>query len=187
MDTTLFLVGVVPLIAFVIIDIYAGTKAGVYAAIGIGLALFGYYCYELQEIDELLALECSLLLVLGIVTINLNNSVFFKFQPVVVAAVLCAFLTWFQLFDEPYLVKILPRMIKLMPSLGHMVESNPLLTKLLSTLSWQLIVLFFIHGGLVAYAALKMKNIAWLLMRLAIYPMLIALMIIDTIFLARTF
>ena len=180
MDMTSLLLGVTPLVVFVILDAYASARTGLLCAMGLSIALLFYYYFALGGIDYSMVLESALIVVLGLVAMKMNNSLFFKFQPVVVGVCLSLFLAWFQVFDVPYLVKILPRMGKLVPGMTPVIE-DPKMILLMGRLSLQLIALFLVHAGLVAFSALKLGNLGWILMRLAIYPLLIVLMVCNMV------
>lgn len=180
MDFSSLLIGLIPLVVFVIVDIYAGTKTGIYSSLALGLLVFVFYAIKFDNIDGVMILEICLLLALGVVSIKGNNSVFFKFQPVIVGLVLSLFLAWFQFFDEPYLVKKIPLFIELVPEQKEIFESF-LMIDLLSKVSFQLIFVFFIHAALVAYSAVRFKNIGWILMQLAIYPVFGVQMFLNTL------
>jgi intracellular septation protein A len=178
MQTSALFLTLVPLIVFVVIDLFGSMKAAVVSAVAVSCALVGYFYFAFNEFDYSMVLETVLLLILGAVTLKMNNAVFFKLQPVVVGVCFALFLGWFEIFDEPYLVKIIKRMEKIIPLMEDALK-NPIMLELLSRLSWQMALLFLVHAGLVAYSAIKMRDLAWILMRMAIYPLTVALALLN--------
>ena len=178
MNFTSLLMALAPLVIFVIIDAYASARTALLSAMGLSVLLLVYYYFALGGIDATMVLESGLIVLLGLIALKMNNPLFFKFQPVAVGICLGLFLAWFQFFDEPYLLKILPRMGKLVPEAAPLI-GNPAIVLIMKRLSWQMILLFWVHAGLVAYSALKMRDLGWILMRLAIYPLLMVMMIAN--------
>ena len=180
MDMTTVWLGLLPLVGFVIVDTYASARAGLISAMVLSVALLVYYYVALGDIDYSMVLESGLIVVLGLIAMKMNNSLFFKFQPVMVGVCLSLFLAYFQFFDQPYFVKLMPRMAKLVPQAAPFVN-DPKILLIMGRLSWQFIIVFLVHAGLVAYSALKMKNLGWILMRLAIYPIAFLLMLANVL------
>ena len=77
------------------------------------------------------------------------------------------------------MVKMLPSMVALMPDLEAQMM-DPRMSVLLSQLSLGLIIVLLLHSALVAWVALRMGNLAWILSRVAVYPMVLVMTIIIT-------
>lgn len=176
----LYILAIIPLILFVIMDLKFGMKAGVITAIAVAIAITIYFRVRLGEWDEFMVGETILICLLGGISIKMENSRYFKFQPAVMSlifAVVCAF---YQFFDEPILVKILPQMMLLAPNLKGLAE-NTAFQKQLESLSHGLIYTFAAHTWLVYFAAIRKNNLIWILSRLAIYPMILLMVILVSL------
>ncbi|MGE0172986.1 MAG: septation protein IspZ [Oligoflexales bacterium] len=164
-----------PIVAFVIADSFFQQKKAIIAAIVISFISFvAYWAYE-GQMDPTMLAEFIFLAILGAISLKWNNPTFFKYQPAVVGFGLTVFLAWFELRGESYLVKMVPRMVALNPSLGQ-VLNTPEMQARLEVLSSRLTLLLMAHACLMAYTARK-KNSIWLMSRLAIYPAIIVLMV----------
>lgn len=184
MTLTFALLGLLPLVAFVLFDWYLDAKKGIYAAIALSLLLLvAFYVIE-NRFDPAILIETALILLLGFIAIKMNNPLFFKFQPVVVGVCLALFLSYFQFFDQPYLVKLLPHVKTMMPQAQDALAS-PQMIGLLSRVSGQMIGLFLFHAGLVAIAASRGSNLVWVMTRIAIYPMMIAVVFLNALNMTR--
>ena len=68
-----------------------------------------------RELDWSLVVEVSLVTLLGAVSLKVNDTRFFKFQPTVTGVMFALYLAYHQFFDEPFMVKMASRMGKLTP------------------------------------------------------------------------
>ncbi len=189
MNAQLFLYGFAPLLVYILIDYWKGFRAGVIAAIVTSLMICVVDYVYLGELDYFVIGETALIVLLGYVSLKMNQDRYFKFQPVVVAAIFTVIFAYFQLFDKPLFLRYLPRMEQLMvataggnpeaPEIAPMLEMlhQPAIIEMFGKLSGACIGLFFLHGLIMAYAALRLSTGAWFAWRLAIYPGLLLLVI----------
>jgi isopentenyldiphosphate isomerase/intracellular septation protein A len=89
--------GLIPLLIFIIADGIWGTKIGLYVALGTGVAEFMFYFIRDKVIDKFILLDTGLLLLMGVISIALENDIFFKIKPALIEAILIviiAFSLW---------------------------------------------------------------------------------------------
>jgi intracellular septation protein A len=199
MNASLLIMEFLPLIIYIGVDAWKGFRAGIIAAMVCTLIMVAYHYFMFGEIDKFLLGEGLMILVLGMISLKMNNDRYFKFQPTVLAAVFTAVFAWFQLFDQPLMLHFIPQMEKLFQpgteglheGAGSMPQEEPPVLQMihseefratLSRLSGHMIWLFAAHGLVMAYAALRLRTAAWFAWRLAIYPALFILVIINQIF-----
>ncbi len=84
--------GFIPLFVFIAADEIWGTKTGLYVAIGVGLLEMGWVGYKEKRFDKFILFDTLLLVVLGAVSIILNNDIFFKLKPGLIELILVAIL-----------------------------------------------------------------------------------------------
>jgi intracellular septation protein A len=173
-----FLFILIPLLAYVIVEWKYGYKAGVYTAIG-GLVVTGLWFYfRYNDLDELLLVEGSLLIGMGLISLKLQDSTYFKLQPTVMAGLLMAYLGIYQIMGDPVMVRYIPLLTKMDPAKQVLFESEAF--RVLAThLSRDFIFVFFAHGLLMLYAAKRWTTPQWMMCRLLIYPMALVVMIIE--------
>jgi len=180
MSWQLFVMGLLPLIIFVIVDSFASFRAAVIAAVAFAVAetIFTYVYFG--EIDQITWASLALVIFLGFVAYKLDNSKIFKFQPVVLALIMAAIVAYFQFFDEPILLKFLPKYRMMMPEENQAVLNDPRTLEKFSKISGQLIYVFLLHAAMTAYAAARMSNVAWLMIRgVGIWVLIIGLAILN--------
>ena len=177
----LYFLTLVPLILFVVVDLVWGMKAGIITACVMAVLLLLYFYGKTGQWDEFIVGETILILVLGGVSIKMRNSRYFKFQPVVLGIIFASVASWYQIFDEPILIKFIPTMIALVPQLEDQLTS-PLVVKQFTSMSLIFIFLLLIHAALVTWVVLKKGNLSWIFARLAIYPMVLLAPIIQRLF-----
>lgn len=178
MTLTFLLMAIVPIIAFAIADAMAGLKAGVVVAIVLSIALCIANTFVLGEFDPLSLIEPVFFIALGIISLRLKNSLYFKFQPVVVNVLSALLLAGFQIAGHPFLARWAPAMDKLMPPENQGILTTPAMLSKLSHISHALVYVFLLHGAWVAWAALKKSNWAWVGARLAGYPLLLGTVVL---------
>lgn len=84
--------GFIPLFVFIAIDEIWGTRAGLIAALVIGIGEMLAIWYKEKRFDGFVLLDTGLLVVLGSVSIILDNDIFFKLKPGLIELILCAVL-----------------------------------------------------------------------------------------------
>ncbi len=82
--------GLIPLLIFIVADEIWGTAVGLYVALITGLGELGYYYLKDRKIDRFILLDTGLLIVLGGVSIFLENDIFFKIKPALIELILLA-------------------------------------------------------------------------------------------------
>ena len=163
MNASLVIMEFLPLIVYIGVDAWKGFRAGIIAAMICTLVMLGYDYILFNELDKFILGEGLMILVLGGISLKMNNDRYFKFQPTVLALVFAGVFAWFQLFDQPLMLHFVPHMEKLFQSNPtelraldgtQLAEASPMLqmlhsehfTKVLSRLSGHMILLFIAHG-----------------------------------------
>jgi len=83
--------GFIPLFVFILIDEIWGTRAGLVAALVIGVAELGWIGYREKRFERFVLFDTLLLLVLGGISIVLDNDIFFKLKPGLIAGFVSVF------------------------------------------------------------------------------------------------
>lgn len=175
-----------PLLLYIAFEYWKGFRAGIFAAIlgAIGLVAFNYFRFG--TVDQFSLGECGLILLMGVISLKMNNERFFKFQPTVLAGCIVIVFVAFEIKGTPLLVRYVPQMERLFdaenqsPEVKAMIAQmhTPEYTKLLAKLSRACIFLFLGHGLLMAYAAMFLSTPKWFFWRMMIYPGLFLTVII---------
>jgi len=84
--------GFIPLFAFIIADELWGTTIGLIVAIASGVIELAWYWVKDRKFDKFILLDTLLIIILGVVSIVLDNDVFFKIKPALIGVLMCAIL-----------------------------------------------------------------------------------------------
>jgi hypothetical protein len=173
MNTNLILT-IVPLIAFVIADAYAGPKWGILTAVIFSLAILLFEVWQVGELQWISTIEPTLIVLLALLAFAMKSPQLFLYQPSAVSLVLVLFLGYFQWFDQPYFGKQLHVLQKFSPPEVKEQMASEAFKNALDSLSLVAIFLIALHGSILFVLAKAQKKRAWILTRLAIYPVFIA-------------
>jgi isopentenyldiphosphate isomerase/intracellular septation protein A len=146
--------GLLPLLIFIIADEIWGTQVGLYVALGSGIGELLFYYIRDKKIDKFILLDTGLLIVLGVVSIALENDLFFKIKPALIEFILLVIIA-FSLWGPRNLIMTMSKRY-----LGEM-QLNADQEK---AMRMNMIAMFWItlaHIILVLYSAEYMSREAW--------------------------
>ena len=146
--------GFVPLFAFIAIDEIWGTRAGLVAALVIGVAEMIWIGIHEKRFDKFVLFDTALLFVLGSVSLLLNNDIFFKLKPGLVELILCAVLA-VSAFSKLNIIGLMTQ--RYMKDLELNGQQMGQFRKTLQLMFF----VFLVHTALVFYAAFYMSDGAW--------------------------
>ncbi len=177
MESSTLWFGILPVLAFVILESLAGKRMAIAIAL---LLAFGEVVFSLAvygTIDELTILAFVIVLIAGALSIKTDNDLYFKLQPAVVSTLFALImLVYYFLLDRPLLNLM---MHKYFPGGAASITGGKVpeewFQKMLRILSRDLAFWFLLHAALVTWAALKLSKWWWLAMRV---PMLYVLMFV---------
>lgn len=160
--------GFIPLFAFIAIDEIWGTRAGLVAAIVIGLGELLWIWFREKRFDRFVLFDTGLLVVLGTVSIVLDNDIFFKLKPGLVELILCAVLA-VSAFSKLNIVGLMTQRYMKDVELtdGQMIQFR-------KTLKLMFLV-FLVHTMLVFYSAFFMSDASWAFVSGGLFYILFAL------------
>jgi isopentenyldiphosphate isomerase/intracellular septation protein A len=146
--------GLIPLLIFIIAEEIWGTRVGLYVALATGIGELGFYWIKDKKIDSFIILDTLLLLVLGGVSIALENDIFFKIKPALIELILLAIIG-FSLWGPKNIIMAMSQRY-----MGEMVldEGQERMMRI------NMMVMFWItalHIILVLYSAEYMSKEAW--------------------------
>ncbi len=80
--------GFIPLFVFILVDEIWGTKTGLFVAIGVGIAEMLWVAIKEKRFDKFILFDTLLLVILGAVSILLDNDIFFRLKPGLIELIL---------------------------------------------------------------------------------------------------
>jgi isopentenyldiphosphate isomerase/intracellular septation protein A len=146
--------GFIPLFAFIAIDEIWGTRAGLVAALVIGFGEMGWIWIQEKRLDKFVLFDTGLLVVLGSVSLLLDNDIFFKLKPGLVELILCAVLAVSSFSRLNIVGMMTQRYMKDM-------ELNEVQMAQMRKSMQLMFFVFLVHTVLVFYSAFYMSNEAW--------------------------
>jgi len=146
--------GFIPLFVFIAIDEIWGTRAGLIAALIIGVAELVWIWIQEKRFDKFVLFDTGLLVVLGSVSLLLNNDIFFKLKPGLVELILCAVLA-VSAFSKLNIIGLMTQRY-----MKDMELNEQQMAQFRKTMQLMFFVFLF-HTGLVFYAAFYMSDAAW--------------------------
>lgn len=183
MNSYNLLLGIVPLVLFVILDTFLSVKKALIFALFVALLEAGYTVYKFGELDLVTGFSFLLLIILGATSFYKDDSIYFKFQPVILSCFLGAYFLYTYLVDEPLFLVMVDKYQDFIPESQRALYKQPQIKKLLRDFTLTSSAGFFLHGILTGFAALKLSNFWWLVSRgVGFYLILFA-----SLFVARFF
>ncbi len=146
--------GLLPLFVFIVIDEIWGTRVGLVAALIIGVVELIWIGIRDKRFDSFVFFDTVLLLLLGGVSIVLDNDIFFKLKPGLVELILCAILA-FSAFSKVNIVALMSKRY-----MGDVVMNAGQVSKMRSMMQL-LFFVFLFHTILVFFSAFYMSDRAW--------------------------
>jgi isopentenyldiphosphate isomerase/intracellular septation protein A len=143
-----------PLIVFVLVDEFYGTKAGLIVAVAFGVGEMLFTFVKDRAFDKFTFFDTLLIVVLGGISYSLENDIFFKLKPALIGAIFCILLgvssyskfNIFSMMSQRYLDGI---------------DFNDEQVKQVNRSIRALFVIFTCHTLLVLYSAFYMSKEAW--------------------------
>jgi len=151
----ILLPGFLPLLVFIIVDSFLGTEAGILFAIGFGIIeLLVIYLKE-KRIDFFVIGDTLLLVLLGLISILLENDLFFKLKPALIELIFCM-LIGISVFSKQNLILNMSQRYMKGIELNNALRDN--FNRSLKFMFW----MFLIHVLLIIYSAYFMSKEAWI-------------------------
>jgi intracellular septation protein A len=160
--------GFIPLFVFIAVDEIWGTRAGLVAALIIGVAEMVWIWIKEKRFDRFVLFDTGLLLALGSVSIMLDNELFFKLKPGLVELILCAILA-VSAFSKLNIIGLMTKRY-----MKDMELSEQQMLQFRHTMQLMFFV-FLIHTILVFYSAFYLSNEAWAFISGGLFYILFAL------------
>jgi isopentenyldiphosphate isomerase/intracellular septation protein A len=146
--------GFLPLIIFIAADSIWGTKIGLIAAIVVGIFEIIISYIKEKIIDKFVLLDIGLIVLLGMISILLDNPIFFKLKPALIELIFCIILAVSLFSPVNVMLQISKRYMK-------NIEFGEAQIRQLNKSLKVLFYIFLVHTGMIVYAAFFMSKGAW--------------------------
>lgn len=167
----LLLIGLIPMVLFVLVDYFTrNLRTSIITAVITAAAMGGVTWWLMGEFDYEVVVIVATMLVTGLISIKFKTPVYFKFQPVITGVILAGVLAYFQYFDTPLMVKMLPKLQTMLDNSNLPLQPEQMAvmlddsnTPFFTRMTQHMMLWLLIHAALVAFCALKTRNSVWLL------------------------
>jgi isopentenyldiphosphate isomerase/intracellular septation protein A len=146
--------GFLPLIVFIVADSVWGTRVGLMVAVVFGIIEFFFSYFREKVIDKFILLDIALIVLLGAVSILLENEIFFKLKPAIIELIFCVILG-ISIFSPVNIIMLISK--RYMKN----IELNPTVQAQFNRSLKLVFVLFLFHTILIIYSAFFMSKQAW--------------------------
>jgi len=146
--------GFLPLIVFIGADALWGTKAGLIVAIASGIIELAVFHAREKTWDRFVLLDTLLIVVMGGISLLLENDIFFRLKPAIVELVFCLVLGVSVYSPLNIMLAMSRRYLK---GIAFSEEQSRAMTRSMKTLFF----IFLGHVALIVYAAFAMSAAAW--------------------------
>lgn len=165
MTTSTWLLGLIPLIAFAIIDSFFGLKKGLIAALVLAIieAIWSYYTFH--ELDQISILSLGLIIIFGVIAWKTQKSIFFKLWPSLVSLAISLWLLVSYVNDQALFVAIALKYAHLLPIHVQDALNHPPYLAFLARSTLTTGVALLLHAVVTTWAAFKLSTWWWLAIR----------------------
>lgn len=146
--------GFLPLIIFIVADSIWGTRVGLMIAIGFGIIEFIFSYIKEKIVDKFILLDIGLIVVLGMISILLENEIFFKLKPAIIELIFCTILG-ISIYSPTNIILLISK---------RYMKNIQLDDQGLNQFNRSLKIIFFLflfHTILIVYSAFLMSKQAW--------------------------
>ncbi|HPE87651.1 MAG: NUDIX domain-containing protein [Bacteroidales bacterium] len=146
--------GFLPLFVFIAADAIWGTRIGLLVALAFGGVELIYTGIKERRIDRFIIIDTALLMLLGGVSLVLDNDIFFKLKPAIIEGILCTILAVSAFSKKNIMMHMGQRYMK---GIHFNEEQQQIMQKQIRNMFW----IFTGHTLLVLFSAFYLSKEAW--------------------------
>lgn len=173
-----FFGGLLPVIAFTVIEEMYGVVAGLIAGMIFGCGEICFELYKYKKIQKITLIGNGLLIGLGLVSLLSAEGIWFKLQPAIMEAVFAVVLGASVILKKPLLVFLAEQQ-------GH--QFPEIIKSKMTGITIRISLFFAVHAVLATWAALEWSTTNWALLKgVGLTVSFIVYLIIEGFFLRRS-
>lgn len=174
----LFFAGLLPVIAFTLIEEYYGTMAGLIAGMVFGVGEISYELYKYKKVQKITWIGNGLLLGLGAVSLISSEGIWFKLQPALMEGIFAVILWGSVLIGKPLLSYLAEQQ-------GYKFAGN--MKEKMKGITIRTGLFFAVQAALAVWAALQWSTTAWALLKgVGLTVSFIVYLVLEGFFLRKT-
>ena len=177
--TSLLFGGLLPVIAFTLVEEYYGPLYGVIAAMVFGVGEISYELWKYKKVQKITWISNALILAMGAIAIIADDGLWFKMQPAIMELFFAVVLIGSYFLKKPLLLMMSEKQHQPIP---------PHLKNALPGLTFRIGVFFVFQAALATWAALYWSTAAWAFLKsVGIILFLIVYMLGEGLYLRKKF
>jgi hypothetical protein len=165
MNNHSLLLGVTPLIVFVLVDTFSTLKTGLIWAVIFAFIETVYSFYAFGMLDWITGISFLLVGLMSYFAWKKDDEKIFMWQPVIISWVFAAYILIVKLTGSDIFLEMVTKYKELIPVDLQPRFEQPLMIRALQILSWTSTVAFALHGAATLFAAYKLNKWWWLIAR----------------------
>ncbi len=170
--------GFLPLIVFIVADSIWGTRIGLIVAVVFGIIEFIFSYIKEKVVDKFILLDIGLIVVLGTISILLENEIFFKLKPALIELIFCILLG-ISVFSSVNIMMLLTKRY-----MKH-IDLNEAQVQQFTRSLKALFFIFLGHTVLIVYSAFFLSKGAWAFISGGLFYILFAVYFVFELIRAR--
>ena len=175
---SLFFAGLLPVIAFTLIEEYYGVIPGLIAGMVFAFGEISWELYKYKKVQKMTWIGSGLLIGLGAISLISTEGLWFKLQPALMEGIFALVLWGSVILKKPLLVYLAEQQ-------GQKIPDE--LKSRMTGLTLRTGFFFAVHTGLAIWAALQWSTTAWALLKgIGLTVSFILYLIIEAVFLRRS-
>ncbi|RLA63055.1 MAG: hypothetical protein DRQ88_07350 [Epsilonproteobacteria bacterium] len=165
MNYSALLIGIIPLLIFVLVDTFAGLKVALISTVAMALLEGVFSFYYFGEIDSVTIFSLFSVVLFCYISFRKKDPLFIKLQPAILSLVMGLVLIISFSIHEPLLLNLATKYKELYPPEFQLQFANPHFLKLLEISTFSMGLGLLAHALVTALAAFKLSNWWWLAVR----------------------
>jgi len=165
-----FAVSLLPLLIFIIADELYGTEVGLIVAVISGVLYLIYYLVRYKTLEKMILLDTLLILLLGGISIVLDNAIFFMLKPALIEFILVVITGIHAFSQKPLLLTMSRRYLGNTAFLPEQLQA-------LKNMSRLLFVVILLHTLGIIYTALYASKEVWAFVSGGLFYIIFALIL----------
>ncbi len=153
---SLFFAGLLPVIAFTIIEDQYGIVAGLIAGMVFGVGEIAWELFKYRKVNRMTWIGNGMLLVLGAISLISSEGIWFKLQPAIMEALFAFFLLVSLVVKKNLIVYIAEKQGQVLP---EQIKSR------MTGMTFRMGIFFLFHAVLATYAAFYWSTSAWAILK----------------------
>ncbi len=160
--------GFLPILVFIFADIFFGLTVGLVIAIFVGIAQFAFTYFKEKRVDRFILFDVILIVGLGLVSLLLQNDIFFKLKPGLIELILAILLGFTGFSKSQLLIKMTGRYMPAMQLSDAQIQQMRVMMR-------RMFYVISAHTIMIFYASFFMSTEAWGFISGGLFYILVAL------------